>query len=112
MAGSWRGRGCFVPRRATRFKLQNTVGKDIDHVGVRKSLLIGLGAVIEMNVSMNVVGRTPLLEKPPECFESTMCGIGPVIDITRRGVADEQIEGAAVPEPIQVEARRHLLRHE
>ena len=61
---------------------------------------------------MNVVGRAPLLQKTAECFETTMRRIGPVVDITRRGVADEQIEGAAVPQPIQVEARRHLLGHE
>jgi len=86
-----------MPRRVTRFQLQNTVGEDVDHVGIRKSLLVGLGAVIEVHVSMNVVCRAPLHKETAERLETTMRRIGPVIDITRRGVADEQIEGAAVP---------------
>ena len=81
----------------TGFQLQNTVGEDIDHVGVRKSLLEGLGAVIEVHVPVNVVGRTPLLEKTAEGFKTTMRWIGPVVDIARWGVADKQIEGSAVP---------------
>src|SRR5215217_7612928 len=112
MDDSWRGRGYFMSRRATRFQLENAVGEDIDHVGIRKSLLEGLGAVIEVHVPMNVVGRTPLLQKTAESLETTMRRIGPVVDITRRGVADEQIESVAVPQPIQVEARGHLLGHE
>jgi hypothetical protein len=81
----------------TEFQLQNAVGEDIDHVGIRKSLVVRLGAVIEVYMPVNVVGRTPLLQKTAEGLESTMRRIGPVVDITRWGVADEQIEGAAVP---------------
>ena len=78
-------------------QLQNAVGEDIDHVGIRESLLEGLRAVIEVDVPMNVVGRAPLLEKAAEGLESTMRRIGPVVDIAGRSVADEQIEGTTVP---------------
>jgi hypothetical protein len=81
----------------TRFQLQNAVREDIDHIGVRKPLLEGLRAVIEMHVPMNVVGRTPLLQKTTESLETTMGRIGAIVDIARRSVADEQIEGAPVP---------------
>jgi hypothetical protein len=47
----------------TEFQLQNAVGEDIDHVGIRKSLVVRLGAVIEVYMPVNVVGRTPLLQK-------------------------------------------------
>jgi len=86
-----------MSRRATRFQLENAVGEDIDHIGIRKPLLEGLGAVIEVHVPMNVVGRAPLLQKTAERFEPTMRRIWPVVDIAWWGVADEQIEGAPVP---------------
>ena len=79
----------FVRWGVTRFQLQNAVGEDIDHIGVREPLLEGLGAVIEVHVPMNVVGRTPLLEKTAEGFKTTMRWIGPVVDIARRCVTDE-----------------------
>src|SRR5687768_8741414 len=99
MVDSWRGRrsGCFTRRRVTRLQLQNTVREDVDHVGVHKPLLEGLGAVIEVHVPVNVVGRTPLLQKTAESLETTMRRIGAVVDIARRSVADEQVEGAPVP---------------
>jgi hypothetical protein len=81
----------------TGFQFQNAVGEDIDHVGVRKSLLVRLGAVIEVHVPVNVVGRTPLREETAKGFETTMRRIVPVVDIARRSVADKQIESAAVP---------------
>ena len=81
----------------TRFQLQNAVGEDIDDVGVRKSLLVRLGAVIEMHVPVNVVGRTPLLQKTAKGFETTMRRIASVVDIARWSMANKQIEGAAVP---------------
>ena len=81
----------------TGFQFQNAVGEDVDYVGVHKSLLIRLGAVIEVHVPVNVVGRTPLLQKTAKGFETTMRRIAPIVDIARRGVADKQIEGAAVP---------------
>ena len=80
-----------------RLQLQNAVGEDIDHVGIRESLLEGLGAVIEVDVPVNVVGRAPLLQKSAKGLEPTMRRIGPVVDIAWRGVADKQIEGAAMP---------------
>ena len=90
----------LVRRSRAPVPAPEAVGKDIDHLGILEPLLEGLRAVVEVNVPMEVIGGTPLLEKAAESDEAAVGRIMAVVDVARRGVGDQQIERAAVAKPV------------
>src|SRR5215203_2944762 len=101
----------MVGNGVARLQIENAVGKDVDHVGISEALLVGLRAVVEMDVSVNVVGGPPLREKSTKCLKPPVCRVWSVIDVPGRSVCDEEVQSTALAQPIEVQPGRHLLGH-
>ena len=59
--------------------------------------------IVEVDVSVEHVLRGEFLQEPAVAVESTMTGILPVLQVAGRGVGQEDVNIAAIPELVQQE---------